>query len=126
VHQVGPNDSRSYNFSFLAFKTEVVGEVQILRTATARDRPEKIIAKIMLFIHIPYVASKNTIFRVEKQFSGDLMMPFLKRGFLCIFLNTFFASFIVSLKTRELKFCIDIRYYCMQVQSFSFARFQFF
>jgi hypothetical protein len=38
VHQVGPKDSGSQNFSFLALKTEPVGEVQILRTATARDR----------------------------------------------------------------------------------------
>jgi hypothetical protein len=42
VHQVGPKDSGSQNFSFLALKAEPVGEVQILRTATAtataRDR----------------------------------------------------------------------------------------
>jgi hypothetical protein len=35
VHQVGPKDSGSQNFSFLALKAEPVGEVQILRTATA-------------------------------------------------------------------------------------------
>jgi hypothetical protein len=44
VHQVGPKDSGSQNFSFLALKAEPVDEVQILRaametaTATARDR----------------------------------------------------------------------------------------
>jgi hypothetical protein len=40
VHQVDPKDSGSQNFSFLALKAEPVGEVQILRTATAtaRDR----------------------------------------------------------------------------------------
>jgi hypothetical protein len=40
VHQVGPKDSGSQNFSFLALKAEPVGEVQILRkaTTTARDR----------------------------------------------------------------------------------------
>jgi hypothetical protein len=39
VHQIGPKDSGSQNFSFLALKAEPVGEVQILRTAmaTARD-----------------------------------------------------------------------------------------
>jgi hypothetical protein len=45
VHQVGPKDSGSQNFSFLALKAEAVGEVQILRTATAaataRDRRKK-------------------------------------------------------------------------------------
>jgi hypothetical protein len=35
VHQVGPKKSGSQNFSFLALKAEPVGEVQILRTATA-------------------------------------------------------------------------------------------
>jgi hypothetical protein len=88
VHQVGPKDSGSQNFSFLALKAEPVGEVQILRTATAtataRDRRKKFIAQIMFFSHkksknvkisnkkfsffssrnqyfphIPYVASKN-------------------------------------------------------------------
>jgi hypothetical protein len=29
VHQVGPKDSESQNFSFLALKAEPVGEVQI-------------------------------------------------------------------------------------------------
>jgi hypothetical protein len=42
VHQVGPKDSGSQNFSLLALNAEPVGEVQILRTATAtataRDR----------------------------------------------------------------------------------------
>jgi hypothetical protein len=40
VHQEGPKDSGSQNFSFLALKAKPVGEVQILRTATAmaRDR----------------------------------------------------------------------------------------
>jgi hypothetical protein len=38
VHQVGPKDSGSRNFSLLGLKAEPVGEVQILRTATARDR----------------------------------------------------------------------------------------
>jgi hypothetical protein len=42
VHQVGPKDFESQNFSFLALKAEPVGEVQILRMATAtamaRDR----------------------------------------------------------------------------------------
>jgi hypothetical protein len=44
VHQVGPKDSGSQNFSLLALKAEPVGEVQILRTATAtaRDRRKKI------------------------------------------------------------------------------------
>jgi hypothetical protein len=37
VHQVGPKDSGSQIFGFITFKDEVVGEVQILRTATARD-----------------------------------------------------------------------------------------
>jgi hypothetical protein len=42
VHQVGPKDSGSKNFSFLVLKAEPVGEMQILRTATetARDRRE--------------------------------------------------------------------------------------
>jgi hypothetical protein len=35
VHQVGSKDFGSQNFSFLALKAEPVGEVQILRTATA-------------------------------------------------------------------------------------------
>jgi hypothetical protein len=35
MHQVGPKDSGSQNFSFLALKAKLVGEVQILRTATA-------------------------------------------------------------------------------------------
>jgi hypothetical protein len=38
VHQVGPNNSGNQNVSFLALKAEAVGEVQILRTATARRR----------------------------------------------------------------------------------------
>jgi hypothetical protein len=40
VHQVGSKDFGSQNFSFLALVAEPVGEVQILRTATAtaRDR----------------------------------------------------------------------------------------
>jgi hypothetical protein len=38
VHQVGRKDSGSQNFSFLVLKGEPVGEVKILRTATARDR----------------------------------------------------------------------------------------
>jgi hypothetical protein len=43
VHQVGSKNSGSQNFSFIALKTEPVGEVQILRvaTATARDRWNK-------------------------------------------------------------------------------------
>jgi hypothetical protein len=42
VHQVGPKDiTGSQNFSFLALMAEPVGEVQILRTATARDRRKK-------------------------------------------------------------------------------------
>jgi hypothetical protein len=51
VHQVGPKDSGSQNFSFLALKAEPVAEVQILRsaTATARDRRKKFIAQIMFF-----------------------------------------------------------------------------
>jgi hypothetical protein len=40
VHQVGPKDFGSQNFSFLALKAESVGEVQILRS-TARDRRKK-------------------------------------------------------------------------------------
>jgi hypothetical protein len=32
VHQVGPKDSWSQNFSFKVLKAEPVGEVQILRT----------------------------------------------------------------------------------------------
>jgi hypothetical protein len=85
VHQVGSKDFGSQNFSFLALKAEPVGEVQILRmaTATARDRRKILIAQIMFFSHkksqnvkignkkisffssrnqyphIPYVASKN-------------------------------------------------------------------
>jgi hypothetical protein len=53
VHQVGPKDFGSQNFSFLALKAEYVGEVQILRmaTATARFRRKKIIAQIMFFSH---------------------------------------------------------------------------
>jgi hypothetical protein len=35
LHQVGPKNSGSQNFSFLALKAEPVGEVHILRTATA-------------------------------------------------------------------------------------------
>jgi hypothetical protein len=38
VHQVGPKDSGSQNFSLLALKAEPVSEVQILRTATATAR----------------------------------------------------------------------------------------
>jgi hypothetical protein len=40
VHQVGPKDSGSQNFSFLALKGKAVGVTQILCTtaATARDR----------------------------------------------------------------------------------------
>jgi hypothetical protein len=51
VHKVGAKDSGSKNFSFLALKAEPVGEVQILRTATARDRRKKLIAQIMFFSH---------------------------------------------------------------------------
>jgi hypothetical protein len=49
----GPKDSGSQNFSFLALKAEAVGEVQIWRTATVRDRRIFFIAQtqIMLFIH---------------------------------------------------------------------------
>jgi hypothetical protein len=51
VHQVGPKDSGSQNFSFLALKAEPVGEVQILRkaTTTARDRRKFFIAQMMFF-----------------------------------------------------------------------------
>jgi hypothetical protein len=69
VHQVGPKDSGSQNFSFLALKAEPVGEVQILRTATARDRRiffyrsnkkfSFFSSRNQYFPHIPYVASKN-------------------------------------------------------------------
>jgi hypothetical protein len=40
AHQVDPKDSRSQNFSFLAFEAETLGAIQILRkvAATARDR----------------------------------------------------------------------------------------
>jgi hypothetical protein len=38
VHQVGQKYYGSQNFSFLALKAEPVGEVQILRTATATAR----------------------------------------------------------------------------------------
>jgi hypothetical protein len=51
VHQVGPKDSGSQNFSFLALKAEPVGKVQILRAATARDRREFFIAQTMFFSH---------------------------------------------------------------------------
>jgi hypothetical protein len=54
VHQAGPKDSGSQNFSFLALKAEPVGEVQILRTATATARDRRIfflIAQIMFFSH---------------------------------------------------------------------------
>jgi hypothetical protein len=48
VHQVGSKNFGSQNFSFLVLKAEPVGEVQILRTATAtvtaRDRRTKFIA----------------------------------------------------------------------------------
>jgi hypothetical protein len=49
VHQVDPKDSGSQNFNFLALKVEPVGEVQILRTATATARDKRIffIAQIM-------------------------------------------------------------------------------
>jgi hypothetical protein len=53
VHQVGPKDSGSQNFSSLALKGTAVGLTQILCTtaATARDRRKFFIAQIMLFIH---------------------------------------------------------------------------
>jgi hypothetical protein len=51
VHKVGLKDFESQNFSFLALKAKPVGEVQILRTATARDRRKKIIAHIVFFSH---------------------------------------------------------------------------
>jgi hypothetical protein len=51
VLQVGPKDFGSQHFSFLALKAEPVGEVQILRTATARDG-NFFIAQIMFFIAI--------------------------------------------------------------------------
>jgi hypothetical protein len=51
MHQVGPKESESQNFSFLALKAEPVGEVQILRTATARDRRKKIYRSNHVFSH---------------------------------------------------------------------------
>jgi hypothetical protein len=57
VHQFGPKDSESQNFSLLALKAEPVSEVQILRTATAtttataRDRRNFFIAQIMFLSH---------------------------------------------------------------------------
>jgi hypothetical protein len=53
VHQVGPKDSGSQNFSLLALKAEPVGEVQILRTATATAtaRDNFFIAQIMFLSH---------------------------------------------------------------------------
>jgi hypothetical protein len=64
MHQVGPKDSGSQNFSFLALKPEPLGEVQILRTATAtvtamaRDRQNFFIAQIMLFVLKKYFKLK--------------------------------------------------------------------
>jgi hypothetical protein len=57
VHQVGLKDSESQNFSFLALKAEPVGELQILRTATATARDRR---------KIPYVASKNDKIRLDR------------------------------------------------------------
>jgi hypothetical protein len=54
MHQVGPKDSGSRNFSFLAFKGEAVGVTQISSNngnGAARDSRKKIIAQIMLFSH---------------------------------------------------------------------------
>jgi hypothetical protein len=52
VYQVGPTDSGSQIFSFLALKAEA-GEVQILRTATARDR------QIFLLLKLCYLFIKS-------------------------------------------------------------------
>jgi hypothetical protein len=53
MHQVGPKDSESQNFSFLALKAKPVGEVQILRTATAtaRDRRKNFYRSNHVFCH---------------------------------------------------------------------------
>jgi hypothetical protein len=56
VHQVDPIDSGSQIFSFLALKAEPVGEVQILRTATATARYRRIFLSVKscyLFIRRP-------------------------------------------------------------------------
>jgi hypothetical protein len=45
VHQVGPKDYGSQNFSFLACKGRLEMWYKILRTATARDRRKKIITR---------------------------------------------------------------------------------
>jgi hypothetical protein len=48
VHQVGPKDFGSQNFSFLAFKGKAVGVTQIFPT-TARDRRKKIRSNHQIF-----------------------------------------------------------------------------
>jgi hypothetical protein len=66
VHQIGPKDSGSQNFRFLALKAEPVSEVQILRTATARDGRKKIYRSNHVFTfriyeikHITAVSTRN-------------------------------------------------------------------
>jgi hypothetical protein len=56
VYQIGPKDSRSQNFSFLALKAGAVGEVQILRTATTTAREKRkflLLESCYLFIKSP-------------------------------------------------------------------------
>jgi hypothetical protein len=47
VHQVGLNDFGRQNYSFLAFKAEAVGEVQILRTVRRVTDGKFFFAEIM-------------------------------------------------------------------------------
>jgi hypothetical protein len=54
VHLVGPKDSGSQNFTFLALKGKAAGVAKILyTTATVRDR-RIFFALIKLFIHKKY------------------------------------------------------------------------
>jgi hypothetical protein len=57
MHQIGFKDSGSQNFSFLALKAEPVGEVQILRTATATARDRR---KIFLSLKLCFLSHKKS------------------------------------------------------------------
>jgi hypothetical protein len=67
VQQVGPKDSGNKNLIFLALKAEAVCEVQILRTATARDIPRNF--KILIF---------SLFLKKVTQYIFDLQFLFLK------------------------------------------------
>jgi hypothetical protein len=61
VHQVGPKNSGSQNFSFLAVEGAELAATQISTTATARDGRKFFYGSnyVIYSLFIPYVASKK-------------------------------------------------------------------